>query len=77
MEEADREKHDCSYILVVVLLYAIAKHAAEDETLSHSSFFCHEELKERERIYSACALTNREGEMTSDSEGGRANKRQR
>ena len=51
MEEADREKHDCSYILVVVLLYAIAKHAAEDETLSHSSFFCHEELKEREREY--------------------------
>ena len=65
-EEADREKHDCSSILMVaaVLLYAIAKQA-EDETLSHSSFFCHESSK-RERIYSACALTNREGgEMTS------------
>ena len=61
VEEADREKHDCSYILVVVLLYAIAKHAAEDETLSHSSFFCHESSK-REREYIQHAHTRTEKE---------------
>ena len=77
-EEADREKHDCSSILMVaaavVLLYAIAKQA-EDETLSHPTpppSFVTRAQRERERIYSACALTNREGgEMTSGEEGGR------
>ena len=81
-EEADREKHDCSSILMVaaaaVLLYAIAKQA-EDETLSHPTppSFVTRAQRERERIYSACALTNREGgEMTSgEEEGGRANKK--